>query len=44
MEEKSYTYKQVEYMLKLEYQRGLKDGEKKTKEEIMGFLEAKKSN
>ena len=43
MEEKAYTKKQVEYMLKLEYQRGVKDGRKETKEEIMGFLEKKKA-
>ena len=44
MEEKAYTYKQVEYMLKLEYQRGLKDGRNETKESVLNFLEAKKAN
>jgi len=43
MEEKVYTKRQVEYMLKLEYRRGLKDGEEKTKEEVLGFLEKKKA-
>jgi len=44
MEEKAYSQKQVDYMLKLEYRRGLKDGRKESKEELLKFLEAKKAN
>jgi len=42
--EKAYTREQVDYMLKLEYRRGLKDGRKEAKDELLKFLETKKAN
>lgn len=43
-EEKAYTRKQVEYMLRLEYNRGVKDGKKEERKTLLEFLETKKAN